>query len=161
VTSPQCTDKVFSATGLIEVLRYFFQPLGSVLILLILCMCLGSCMATAAPREFAPDGPVIQRAIAQKLQRHYQQLSQTISALPPVLEPKNIQVQSLDAFFLQSLPVYHLQGTYDLTLTFSSQRNETRRRNTFDLYLQRQPEGKTWRSLEQTSQGWRSQQLPD
>ncbi|MBV5260389.1 hypothetical protein FLX56_18410 [Synechococcus moorigangaii CMS01] len=120
---------------------------------------LWGCAATAAPREFAPDGTVIQGAIATKLQIHYQQLSQTLDASPPTLELKNIQVKKLDSFFLQRLPVYHLQGTYDVVLKFSSQRLETRHQNPFDIYLQRQPEGKTWRSLEKNSQGWRSQQL--
>ncbi len=153
--------------GLVEIGRRrktILRRLASTLISLGYCCLvfgLGGCATAAAPREFAPDGAVIQRAIAYKLETHYQQLSRTIAATAPIPAPQNIQVQTLDSFFLQGLPVYHLQGTYDLTLTFLSQRSENRRHNAFDLYLQRQPEGKTWRSLEKNAQGWRSQQLPE
>jgi hypothetical protein len=127
----------------------------------LILMLLGSwgCAATTAPREFAPDGTVIQQAIAFKLNHHYQDLSRTIATVPPTLELKNIQVQSLDSFFLKQLPVYHLRGTYDITLTFPHQA-DTRKHNAFEVYLQRQTEGKTWRSLQKTAQGWHSTQLP-
>ncbi|MEB3226166.1 MAG: hypothetical protein VKJ86_10230 [Synechococcus sp.] len=165
MTFPQGTDKDFFPKDLQALqLRPQGLRLGQYwLVMISLCLILlgvGGCTIAAAPREFAPDGSVIQRAIATKLQVHYEQLSQTIAASPPNLELKNIQVKQLDSFFLQKLPVYHLQGTYDLTLNFASQRNETRRRNAFDVYLQRQPEGKTWRSLEKNPQGWRSHPLP-
>ncbi|QCS49190.1 hypothetical protein FEK30_06940 [Picosynechococcus sp. PCC 11901] len=168
MTFPQCTDKVFlgaatnHAPGLpiFQKVRPLWKRLGQLVIFGVILLNLWGCTGTEAPREFAPDGEVIQRAIATKLKSHYQQLSQTINAPPPNLELKNIQVKKLDSFFLQALPVYHLQGTYDVVLNFPSQRTENRRRNPFEVYLQRQPEGKTWRSLEKNPQGWRSQQLP-
>lgn len=126
--------------------------------LIVLLLGVWGCAATEAPQEFAPDGSVIEQAIALKLNSHYRELSQTIASNPPELKLKNINVKKIDSFFLKNLPVYHLRGTYDLTLTFPHQ-TETRKKNPFDCYLQRQTEGKTWRSLEKTDQGWRSSQL--
>jgi len=53
------------------------------------------------------------------------------------------------------LPAYHLQGDYDLTLRLPHQK-DTKQHNNFDLYLQRQIEGKTWRLLEEVASQWRS-----
>ena len=83
-----------------------------------------------------------------------------IEATPPTVELKNIRVKAIDSFFLNRLPVYHTQGLYDVSLKFSK-REKIRKNNSFDLYLQRQTEGKTWRSLEETKNGWRSYQVPD
>ncbi len=126
--------------------------------LLVLFMSLTGCSHLGAPLEFAPDGEIIQRAIATQLREHYRQLSQQISSQPPQIKLKHIDVVSIEPLVINSLPTYHLLGHYDLTLTFSSQ-EETRKDNAFELYLQRQQEGKTWRSLQQTARGWRSFKL--
>ena len=119
------------------------------------CLILAGCQRGEAPREFAPDGTVIQLAMHRELSQHYKELSQSIAASPPDLTLKNIQVKQLDSFFLKRLPVYHVQGTYDLELDFSNQ-IKRRPNNPFDLYLQRQTEGKTWRSLKKVPEGWQS-----
>lgn len=131
------------------------RRLSRLVLMIVLIVGLGGCQLRTAPREFAPDGAVIERAMRHQLDNYYWGLSRTIGAAPPDLHLKNIQVTTLDSFFLKQLPVYHLRGTYDLELTFSA-KTEQRRKNPFDLYLQRQREGKTWRSLEKTDRGWRS-----
>jgi hypothetical protein len=128
------------------------------LVVLVLITLLG-CQNGQAPREFAPSGAIIQRAMELKLTAYYKDLSQTIAAPTPMVEVKNIYVKQLDSFFLHQLPVYHVAGTYDVAIAFNH-RIETRPRNTFDLYLQRQREGKTWRSLTQDKNGWHSYPLP-
>ncbi|NJN73834.1 MAG: hypothetical protein HC799_14005 [Limnothrix sp. RL_2_0] len=133
--------------------KYF--PMGIISIFLVALL---GCQASSAPLEFAPDGAVIQQTIKAKLATHYRDLSQTITATPPQLEIKNITVKDIDSLFLNRLPVYHVRGTYDVSLTFSRQ-DRNRRNNSFDLYLQRQQEGKTWRSLQPDARGWRSYQL--
>ena len=135
-----------------------FQALRRGLVILVLVTLLG-CQNGQAPREFAPPGAIIQRTMELKLASYYKDLSQTIAAPPPMVEVKNIYVKQLDSFFLHQLPVYHVAGTYDVAIAFDH-RTETRPRNTFDLYLQRQREGKTWRSLEQSKNGWRSHPIP-
>jgi len=127
-------------------------------VILVCLVALLGCQSSSAPLEFAPNGAVIQQTIQGKLAAHYRDLSQTITAQPPQLEIKNIAVKDIDSFFLNRLPVYHVRGTYDVSLAFSHQ-DRNRRNNAFDLYLQRQKEGKTWRSLEPDASGWRSYQL--
>ncbi|WP_084176586.1 hypothetical protein [[Limnothrix rosea] IAM M-220] len=116
---------------------------------------ISGCQRGNAPREFAPDGTVIEQAMHMELQQYYRDLSRTITAQPPTLKLNNIQVNQIDSFFLKRLPVYHMQGTYDLELGFRHQ-VENRKHNPFDLYLQRQTEGKTWRSLKKIPSGWQS-----
>lgn len=132
-----------------------YLPMGVILVCLVALL---GCKSSSAPLEFAPDGAVIQQTIQAKLATHYRDLSQTITATPPHLEIKNIAVKDIDSFFLDRLPVYHVRGIYDVSLVFAHQ-DRNRRNNSFDLYLQRQKEGKTWRSLEQNATGWRSYQL--
>jgi hypothetical protein len=43
------------------------------------------------------------------------------------------------------LEAYHVKGTYDYRMVFSGDRQVTQQRNPYDLYLQKQAEGKTWR----------------
>ncbi|MGB2927196.1 MAG: hypothetical protein WBB82_17990 [Limnothrix sp.] len=136
-----------------DCLRYLSKEL-----ILFLLIALVGCTSTSAPIEFAPEGDIIQQTILTKLNAHHRNLSKTIAASPPQLQLKNISVEKIDSFFLNRLPIYHLQGFYDLNLAFANQQQE-RRHNAFDIYLQRQKEGKTWRSLEKTASGWRSYQL--
>lgn len=128
--------------------------------LVILCLLgLWGCHGGQAPREFAPNGSVIQRAMELQLSEHYRDFSRAIAAHPPIVEVKNISVKQLDSFFLQQLPVYHVVGTYDVAIAFEH-RTEQRPHNPFELYLQRQREGKTWRSLIQDHNHWRSYPIP-
>lgn len=135
--------------------QWLSQRLFPVCCMGVLLLLLVGCQGGQAPREFAPDGTIIAETMRMELRQYYRGLSQTLTAKPPALKLQNIQVTQLDSFFLKGLPVYHVQGTYDLALTFSSH-TETRKRNPFDLHLQRQQEGKTWRSLKKVPSGWQS-----
>jgi hypothetical protein len=48
---------------------------------------------------------------------------------------------------ISELPAYHLTGFYNVTLTLPRQ-TVTQKRNAFEIYLQRQSEGKSWRLLQ-------------
>lgn len=133
----------------------FLQHVSQFFCLGILLLSMTGCQSGQAPKEFAPDGTIIARTMRMELRQYYRGLSQTLAAKPPELALKNIQVKQLDSFFLKGLPVYHVQGTYDLDLKFTT-RTETRKQNSFDLHLQRQTEGKTWRSLKKVPAGWQS-----
>jgi hypothetical protein len=45
---------------------------------------------------------------------------------------------------IQDLQSFRVQGTYDYTVKLPTQQ-VTQRQNPFEVYLQRQQEGKTWR----------------
>ncbi|MEB3310920.1 MAG: hypothetical protein VKJ02_11865 [Snowella sp.] len=114
---------------------------------LLLVVVLTACQAKTAPLEFAPDGDIVQKAIALQLEHTQTRLSQQLKATLPKIDLKQIQVNTLEPIVISELPAYHLQGTYHVTLTLPRQ-TVTQKKNPFEIYLQRQAEGKTWRLLE-------------
>jgi len=111
------------------------------------CFWLTACQATTAPLEFAPDGDIVQKAIAWQLEQTQERLSQQLKTTPPQLAIDKIQVKLLEPIVISELPAYHLTGFYNVTLTLPRQ-TVTQKRNAFEIYLQRQSEGKSWRLLQ-------------
>ena len=118
-----------------------------VCLMLLLVLFITACQVKTAPLEFAPDGEIVQKAIALQLQRTQIRLSEQLKATLPELDVKQIQVKTIEPIAISELPAYHLQGTYDVTLTLPRQ-TVTQKKNAFEIYLQRQNEGKTWRLLQ-------------
>jgi hypothetical protein len=120
----------------------WFQPILAAILIFVLA----ACSSPTPPTEFAPDGEIIQKAIALQLNQTEALLSQQLNASPPDLEISKIAVKRLEPVFVEELPAYHLQGTYQLDLSLPRQQ-VSQKNNPFDIYLQRQAEGKTWRLL--------------
>ena len=116
------------------------------LILAWCCLGLWACQADKPPLEFAPDGAIVQQAIAFQLERTQTELSRQLNATPPKINISQITVKTIEAIVVNSLPAYHLSGVYNLKL-FLPRQTVTQKKNPFDLYLQRQQEGKSWRLL--------------
>ncbi len=115
--------------------------------LIILCsLVLNACQTATVPLEFAPDGNIVQKAIALQLSQRLNPLSQQLNTQKPQLDIGNINVKNIDRVVISELPTYHLQGTYNLQLILPRQKVK-QNKNKFDVYLQRQAEGKTWRLL--------------
>jgi hypothetical protein len=112
----------------------------------ILLILLTACSTPTPPLEFAPDGDIIQKAIALQLSQTQQRLSQQLNASRPKLEINQINVKKIEPIVVANLAAYHLSGTYYLTLRLPRQKVK-QSNNYFDIYLQRQIEGKTWRLL--------------
>ncbi len=108
------------------------------------------CSSPTPPIEFAPNGEIVEKAIALQLNQNFKPLSDQLNATPPQLEIKQIQVKQLDSILVEQLPTYHLKGTYNLKLILPRQKID-QKKNQFDIYLQRQIEGETWRLLRQDS----------
>lgn len=125
------------------------------------CLALFACGPAKPPIELAPDGAVVKRAIVFQLDQTQAGLSQQFQAPAPSFEVSKINVQSIEAIAINNLPAYHLQGGYDLKLRLPRQ-TVNQKQNPFDLYLQRQSEGKSWRLLKREFDGrtdreqWRS-----
>lgn len=111
----------------------------------ILIVLLSACGTTTPPREFAPNGKVVKKAIALQLNQAEQGLSAQLKASQPQLKINRITVKTIEPLYVAQLPTYHLQGTYNLTINLP--RQQVTQKNRFDIYLQRQAEGKTWRLL--------------
>jgi hypothetical protein len=104
---------------------------------------LAACNGIGAP----PSKSLIARAIAIEVNDTQQLLSEQLrlnSAEPVKVEIDRINITEQTPFSIQNLPAYHIRGTYDLTLKLST-RQVTQQKNPFDIYLQQQVEGKTWR----------------
>lgn len=113
---------------------------------IILILMLAACTAVKPPLELSPDGEIIQKAIALQLTQTETLLSEQLKATRPQLEISQIRVKLLEPIFVADLPTYHLQGSYNLKLNLPRQ-EVSQNKNRFDIYLQRQAEGKTWRLL--------------
>jgi hypothetical protein len=133
-------------------------------LVLILIILLTGCAGANPPREFAPDGNIIKQALMLQLTRFEQRLSEELMADHPQIEINQIKIDLLDPLFMGKLPTYHLHGKFNLILDLPNQ-DVKQNNNEFDLYLQRQKEGKTWRLLRQESDKdrddfvWRSYSL--
>ncbi|MDV2999694.1 MAG: hypothetical protein N5P05_001300 [Chroococcopsis gigantea SAG 12.99] len=112
----------------------------------IFILLLPACAASTPPREFSPGGAIVQKAILLQLQQTQSALGDSLQVKKPGVSIKDIKVKSLDPVYVSRLAAYHLQGTYKLTIKPDSQPS-TQQVNEFDLYLQRQIEGKSWRLL--------------
>lgn len=99
------------------VLRSYYRSL----LALILIFLLNACSTATPPLEFAPNGEIIQKAIALGLEQTEQHLSQRLNASRPEFEISQINVKKIEPVVVANLPTYHLQGNYNLTLTLPRQ----------------------------------------
>jgi len=123
-------------------IKRLFQGILTVLFIVLLT----ACSAATPPTELAPEGAIVEKAIALQLDQTSSSLSQQLELRNPKLTISNINVNKLEPIFINKLPAYHLRGTYNLKMKFA--RQEVKLKNDpFEIYLQRQAEGKTWRLL--------------
>lgn len=114
------------------------------LIVVMVLVLLTACGTPTPPISFAPGGDVVKSAIALSLELTQKRLTQQLQTDHPLSEISNIKVENLEALYLGKLATYHLQGTYNLKLELPEQQ-VIQKGNPFDVYIQRQREGKTWR----------------
>lgn len=111
------------------------------LLMSLLIVMLGAC--TAVPVFFDTD--LVADAISLQLEQTQVQLSSQLRlAQTPTWRVERVRVTDNAPVMIQDLPGYHLQGTYRLSLDLP-RGTVTRPKQPFDLYLQGQKEGKTWR----------------
>ncbi|HEY9876578.1 MAG TPA: hypothetical protein V6D12_24340 [Candidatus Obscuribacterales bacterium] len=106
----------------------------------ILLVMLTACGVSVPP----PSSYLVQKAIALQLNLTQQQMNHHLHSSPLRFEITQLQITDTEPLIIDNLPTYHVRGTYNLTSRLSS-RWVTQRQNPFDVYLQRQKEGKTWR----------------
>jgi hypothetical protein len=105
-----------------------------------------SCSLASPPIELAPQGEIVKKAISLQLKLTETDISNQLNTTNPQLEIKNINVRKIEPVFIARLAAYHLQGSYNLKIELPRQKVQ-QQDNQFDLYIQRQSEGKTWRLL--------------
>lgn len=108
----------------------------------ILLVFLTACSSTPIMQ---PDRQLVQKALAVQLSQAQQQVSQKLHLSSPLqLEINRLQIKQQQQLKIGNLSAYRVTGTYDRTLQIS-QRRVTQAKSPFEVYLQLQQEGKTWR----------------
>lgn len=110
----------------------------------------------------APSSQLVQKALAIQLAQTQQQLNQQLKPAAPItIEVDRLKITAKQPLVGQSLPTYRVQGKSDLTIQLQKRRVKQQQKP-FEVYLQRQNEGKTWRLLLPEARGrgnistWRS-----
>lgn len=108
-----------------------------------------------------PSNRLVHKGLALQLSQVQQQLTQQLKfSTPAKFEINRIQIAEKQPLLIGNLPAYRVVGTYDLAIKLSKKKiNQPH--NSFEIYLQRQKEGKTWRlarlqSSDQDKSTWRT-----
>ncbi|MBW4629831.1 MAG: hypothetical protein KME49_31055 [Brasilonema octagenarum HA4186-MV1] len=109
----------------------------------------------------APTSQLVEKAIAFELQQTQQQLNQQLGLDFQGFEINRLSITQRKALTVENLPTYRVKGNYNLTFKLPK-RKLTQPQKPFEVYLQLQKEGKTWRLLvpeddsKDSRQVWRS-----
>jgi len=115
--------------------------------ILLLIGLITACGANKPPKGLAPGREMIKNAIARKLTLTENRLTEKLhSPSPTDFDIQNVNIKQLNPLYIADLPTYQINGTYKLKLKLPKN-NITQNNNQFEVYLQRQVEGKTWRLL--------------
>lgn len=112
-----------------------------------------------------PTSQLVQKAIALQLEQTQQQLNQQLDLNFQGFKIQHLKIRQEQPLTIQNLPTFRVLGTYDLTFQLPK-RQLTKLQQPFDVYLQIQQEGKTWRLLlpdkgsKDTEKVWRSYLIP-
>jgi hypothetical protein len=88
---------------------------------------------------------LVEQAIALQLSQTQQELSQQLRLdLQPEIQIRRVKISEKKPLQIQELQAYQVKGTCDYTIQLPK-RAITQRQAPFEVYLQRQKEGKTWR----------------
>lgn len=123
------------------IVRPFARRLLQLLFVGLLAMGLTACSGNL------PNRNLVEKAIALQFSQTQTELARQLS-VPSLSQPSfridDIKVKSRQPLKIDGLQSYRVRGTYTLTLTYPD-RKVVQHRNPFEVYLQRQSEGKTWR----------------
>jgi hypothetical protein len=125
-----------------------------------LVLFLSGCVALGAPSK-----TVIQQALQLQVAQTQASLSQQLKLPAPTVGVRQIRVGDRSRLRIGDLPAYRIRGQFDLQPR-QGRRQQSIKRSPFELYMQRQPEGKTWRlavpagSTTGLEQDWRTYALP-
>ncbi|WP_197484779.1 hypothetical protein [Phormidesmis priestleyi] len=139
----------FQADRIADTLRVGFEETNvRRSIQIILAVILASLITACSASNLTPSTQIVRRAIALQATQTQQELSQQLRLESPSLKVNRVKVTSQKPLTIQDLRAYRVQGNYDYTLKLSK-RTVTQKDNPFEVYLQRQTEGKTWRLAQQ------------
>lgn len=113
----------------------------------------------------APSHQLVERAIVQQLRQTQAELNQQLrlKVQPTDLNIKRVVIAEQTPMAIEDLKAFRVRGTYNVTTKLPT-RQIKEQQNPFEVYLQRQKEGKTWRlarlaSSEEGEPFWVTQRL--
>jgi len=127
--------------GVPIVLKQAVRRLSRVVLIGLIALSLTACGGNL------PNRTLVEKAIALQFSQTQTELSRQLS-VPSSVQPSfridDIKVKSRQFLKIDGLQSYRVRGTYTLTLSYPK-RQVVQKQNPFEVYLQRQSEGKTWR----------------
>ena len=93
-----------------------------------------------------PTPELVQKAIAIQLEQTQQQLNQQLDLNFQKFNIQRISITQQQPLTIENLPAYRVQGNYDFTVKLPK-RSFQQLEKPFEVYLQIQKEGKSWRLL--------------
>jgi hypothetical protein len=118
-----------------------------------LLMVLVSIALTACSAFTGPDMVVVKQAIAIQLSQAQAELTQQLyraEVSPPSITVDHVKIAHQSSFVIDEQPAYEVEGTYDVTLTFSDHQVR-QRQNPFSVYLRQIPDEKSWQLARRVS----------
>ena len=112
----------------------------------LVCLHITGCTSNQAPLELTPQSDIIEKALKIQLDKKYQQISQQLNTEKPQFEITKININQIKPTIKFKLPTYHLEGNYQIILRQRKSKRKTIT-NKFQIDLQRQSAGKTWRII--------------
>ncbi|WP_414576973.1 hypothetical protein [Anabaena sp. CCY 9402-a] len=112
-----------------------------------------------------PTSELVEKAIALQLEQTQEQLNQQLDLKFQRFEIKHLKIRQEQPLTIENLPAFRVLGNYDLIFQLPK-RQLTKLQQPFEVYLQIQQEGKTWRLLspskssQDTQTVWRSYLIP-
>ena len=94
----------------------------------------------------SPTPELVQKAIALQLEQTQQQLNQQLDLNFQKFNIQRISITQQQPLTIENLPAYRVQGNYDFTVKLPK-RSFKQLEKPFEVYLQIQKEGKSWRLL--------------
>jgi len=115
--------------------------------LILLLTVLTACGGNTPPKGLAPGKEIVKHAIERQLTLTEDRLTAQLDRSSPTnFTIENLNIKTLNPVYIADLATYQISGTYTLKLNLPRQ-EVTQEKNEFEVYLQRQVEGKTWRLL--------------
>ncbi|NJP10319.1 MAG: hypothetical protein HC866_13285 [Leptolyngbyaceae cyanobacterium RU_5_1] len=123
-------------------------------------------LTACGPSAPEPTTQLVEQAIALQLNQAQQELSQQLrlDSPPTDIRVSRIKITQQTPLTIQNLQSYHIKGTCDFTVK-RPKHSVTQHQTPFEVYLQRQMEGKTWRlaslkTNEDHQSVWVTQRIP-
>jgi hypothetical protein len=136
----------------------------AVTLIAIFTLTISGCGVNTPSLGQAPSKQLVKSAIALQVSQTQEQLTQQLQSSPAKLKITKVSFKQLEPLFFGGLPTYHFLGTYNIKIGLPEQ--ESQQKNSFDVYIQRQREGKTWRLLipenndKKANSTWRTYLIP-